>query len=196
MVTTDRAIRMAIHTIIDQYQLDDWGAVMKLVLGLCYTLIGPILLSVLSIVTTYQLLKKIEQWIAPPPPQRRYEDAIGLYQSGKVREALRVFTTLQQKDKYGNAILSLAAHEIYVSNNPIEGLRILQDATKPPPPPIIPSSQPKEGRGKHTRIMRNISRRSMQSMQDDAKAIMAGNSNMVDMNARLAKQQYLGIGTI
>ncbi len=176
MVNTNRAMRMAIREIIDQYQLDDVNAVMNLVLGICYNIIGPILLGVLSIITTYQVLKRIERILLPPPPHVRYEEAITYYRSGKVREALKEFKTLQQKDKYGKAVLSLAAHEIYVVNAPAEGLRILRESSQ-------------QGLVK-------VPTKPMKSMQEDAKAIMAGNAVMVDMNARLAKQQYLGVTTI
>jgi hypothetical protein len=172
MVNMNQAIRMAIHEIVDRYELNSTRAVMRMVLGLCYYVIGPLLLGLLGVVTTYQILKRIERILLPPPVLIRYEEAIDQYRRGKVREALKEFRRLQRKDGYGPAVLSLAAHEIYVSHAPAEGLRILREANA------------------------KVPAKPMKSMQEDARAILAGNAVMVDMNARLAKQQYLGISTI
>lgn len=181
MVSTIRAIPMAIREIIYRYQLDDINAVTILVLGICYNIIGPFLIGLFCIIATYQVFKKIERLIFPPPPHIRYEEAINDYRSGKVREALKEFERLYRKDGYSKAVLSLAAHEIYVANAPMEGLRILRESSLP---------------NKQGTVIVKVPTKAMKSMQDDAKAILEGDTIMVDMNARLAKQQYLGVTTI
>lgn len=76
-------------------------------------------------------------------------------------------------DRYGKAVLSLAVHEIYVAGSPTEGLRLL-----------------KEARSKGLQI---VPATTINILQEDAKSIMGGDAVMVELNAKMAKQDYLGI---
>lgn len=173
MVKSHRALKLAVQEIISRHGLHDVNSVVRLILRLCHDVVGPVLLGGLAVVVTYQALKKVERWTCPPPVRIRHEEAVEWYRSGRVREALKAFRRMEGEG-HGPAVLSLAAHEIYVGGSPSEGLRLLREARV---------------RGV------KVPERPMKSMQDDARAILAGNAVMVDMSSRVAKLDYLGIAT-
>jgi hypothetical protein len=133
----------------------------------------PFFLGSLGLVFTYQSMKRLEQWLYPPPPRLRYQTYKAMYQKGHTRPALKAFRWLVQTERYDMAVLSLAAHEIYVAEAPVEGLRILREA-----------------RANNDLILQQAA---ADTMAEDAKIIMEGNAVMVKLSARMAKQDYLGI---
>ena len=163
---------MALRELADRYGLEDlhW-ACQKLAVDILL----PVMVGIMCLAISFNFLKTVGRWIFPPPLHTQHKEAIDLYRGRKIREALKALELLQRKRAYGPAVLSLAAHEIYVVGAPGEGLRLLREARK---------------------MGLAVPKGPMDTMQEDAKAILDGNSVMVEMNARLAKQEYLGLPTL
>lgn len=170
-----QAVIHGIRHVIEKYELHDPAQVLEACKHLGQDVILPVLLGILSLVATYKVMKAIERLLFPPPPRARYQEAFELYQQGHVRPALKAFGKLQRQDKFAKATLSLAVHEIYVAGDAAAGMRILRKAK--------------------TLYNMQLPPKTVASIQEDAKAIQDGNASMVKMNARMAKQEYLGIAT-
>eukprot|EP00934_Nitzschia_sp_Nitz4_P008350 Nitzschia sp. Nitz4//scaffold71_size96697//92910//93422//NITZ4_004713-RA/size96697-processed-gene-0.53-mRNA-1//-1//CDS//3329557301//8340//frame0 len=136
-------------------------------------LVFPALVALFLTGTCVSTLKATWKVIVPPSLPVRYRDARRLYSSGNVTRALKDWARLEQ---YGPAYLSRATHALYVDLDPSQALAILRQAKE-----------------KRVRIQLN----QVKMIQLDAKAIQAGsNVTMIDFNARLAKQEHLGIATL
>lgn len=178
------AVQTAVHQLINEYSLDDPATVLTGCLSLLQTFLFPFVLGCMALATTYQCMKRLaDNYIFPPPPLRtRYQNALRLYQQQQSKQhpqrrrpttALNELHRLAFVEGYGKAIVSCAAHEIYMpGNSPAKGLRILQRDAK------------RDG----IRFPSNTT-----FMEDDAMAILSGNAHMVQLNAKLARQEYLGI---
>jgi hypothetical protein len=72
-------------------------------------------------------LENVYRYFPPPKPYVLHSEALAFYRKGRVAEALRDWTRL---DQYGPANLSRASHAIYVQqpHDTKEGLRILRCA--------------------------------------------------------------------
>jgi hypothetical protein len=126
-------------------------------------------------------------------PHVRYRHAKSLYRRGKIDQALQEWSDVARTQRYGPAYLSRAAHAIYVQGQPQEGLRILREAQQQQ---SQPQSQPQTSdKNNHTKL-KHFSSKQVQLMKMDAQAIANGDATMVDLNARLAKQEFLGVATI
>jgi hypothetical protein len=176
MVAARKALRSAFQELAERWNIIDKNEYLTVVWMLLQRVVGPVVLGLISLGLVYNTMRRIyNTWWNPPPVRMRYRHAVQLYQEGRVREALKAFQKLSSQDRYGLAVLSLAAHDIYVGKSPSEGLRRLREAR------MEGVSMPK---------------RAMSAMQDDAKAMQEdGNDRMIEMNARMAKQEYLGITT-
>jgi hypothetical protein len=170
-----QALVRSLQHVIEEYELYDAHKIWEVSRRLGRNVISPIVFGLLGLIITYKLMKAMDRLLFPPPAYTRYQEALELYQQGHVRPALKAFETLQRDDKYVKAALSLAVHEIYMAGDAAEGIRILRKAKT-----VHGMSLPQ-----------NL----VASMQDDAEAIQDGNSIMMKMNARMAKQEYLGVLT-
>ncbi len=132
----------------------------------------PILIAFFAFGGLTSVLQKIWHLFFPPPPTGRYRHAKKLYRSGEHQAALKVWESLK---KFGPAYLSRATHALYVELDPQQALGILRVA--------------KERQVK-------IHLKQVETMKLDAQALQSsGNIVMIDMNARLAKQEHLGVST-
>lgn len=119
------------------------------------------------------VLHYLWRFIIPPPATDRYREAKKLYRIGKQKAALKEWTSLR---KFGPAYLSRATHALYVELDPQQALGILRVAKK-----------------QQVRIQLN----QVEMIKLDAQALQGGgNVTMLDMNARLAKQEHLGVTTL
>ena len=124
------------------------------------------------------VLKQGYRYVFPPSLHTLQKEAVVLYRKGHTVEALRDWTRL---DQYGPAYLSRACHAIYIQHDTKEGLCILRQAQE---------LQLEKGSAI------KLPTKEVTKMKLDAQAIANGNLIMVDMNARLAKQEYLGITSL
>jgi hypothetical protein len=138
----------------------------------------PMIITLACLGTAWKMLKQVYRYFLPPKPHALYSQAVALYRKGRVPQALRDWTKL---DQYGPAYLSRACHAIYIQHDTKEGLRILRQAQQ---------LQLEKG------CAIQLPTKEVQKMKLDAQAIANGNFLMVDMNARLAKQEYLGITSL
>jgi lipopolysaccharide biosynthesis regulator YciM len=115
------------------------------------------------------------------PPNLTFFIPKSFYRKGRVAEALRDWTRL---DQYGPAYLSRVCHAIYMQqpHDTKEGRCILRQA-----------QQLQLEKGSAIKLLPT---KEVQKMKLDAQAIVNGNLMMVDMNARLAKQEYLGVASL
>jgi hypothetical protein len=139
----------------------------------------PMILVLCCLGSVGKVLKQGYRFVIPPKLHVRHKEAIILYRKGHVAEALRDWTT--RLDQYGPAYLSRACHAIYILHDTQEGLRILRRAQQ---------LQLEKGSSM------KLATKEVTKMKLDAQAIANGNLLMVDMNARLAKQEYLGITSL
>jgi hypothetical protein len=125
-------------------------------------------------------------------PHVRYRHAKSLYRRGKIDQALTEWSDIARTQRYGPAYLSRAAHAIYVQDQPQEGLRILREAQQQQQPQSQTSDK---NHSNHTKL-KHFSSKQVELMKMDAQAIANGDTTMVNLNARLAKQEFLGVTTI
>lgn len=119
------------------------------------------------------ILHTIYRFIIPPPAKDRYRQAKKLYRLGQPQQALQEWTSLRH---FGPAYLSRATHALYVELDPQQALGILRVA-------------------KEQQV--RIQLKQVEMIKLDAQALQAGgNTTMIDMNARLAKQEHLGVTTL
>jgi len=135
-------------------------------------LLFPLVMSILTIISLTKIGSALKRRISPPPPHVLHHEAKLLYRKGYRKAALQQWKLLTD---YAPAYLSRAAHFIYVDGRVQEGLDVLQEARSHKVP--------------------RMPKRRREALQMDAEAILSGNGHMVDMNAPVAKQEYLGIGT-
>jgi hypothetical protein len=110
--------------------------------------------------------------IVPCSASERYLAAKNLYRRGKRREALNGWAELKN---FGPAYLSLATHALYVEHDPLKALGFIRKA-------------------KEHKVRINITQVNIIRM--DAKALeIGGNLAMVEMNARMAKEDHLGVAS-
>lgn len=152
-----------------QYYLED---IPYLIVKFGREWILPIGIAVSVVGGVTKLLARLKKLINPPPPRIRHEEAKFAYAKGRVDAALVEWSALKD---YGPSYLSRACHEIYVNHKPKAGLQILKEARD-------------RGIG--------LNKKAVESMKDDSKAIESNHTIMVDMNARTAKQDYLGVTTL
>jgi hypothetical protein len=138
----------------------------------------PLIVAFFCLGSVWKVLKQFYRVLLPPKPHVRHSEAVTLYRKGHIPEALRDW---QRLDQYGPAYLSRACHAIYIQHDTKEGLRILRQAQQ---------LQLEQGSSI------KLPTKEVQKMKLDAQAIANGNLIMVDMNARLAKQEYLGITSL
>jgi hypothetical protein len=132
----------------------------------------PLAIAIASFGGSVKLFRKVWCYMIPPTVAVRHKHAQALYhRPGHTLEAVEAWS---RNDTYGPSVLSRACHEIYVQWRPQEGLKILKDA---------------QARG----VEFENSKQQVEGMKQDASAILQGNKLMVDMNARIAKEQFLGI---
>jgi hypothetical protein len=148
--------------------------------ALIQNLVLPLIVLLCCLGSIWKMMKKSYRYFLPPKHYVLHSEAMALYRKGRVSEALRDWTRL---DQYGPAYLSRACHVIYMQQPPDtnEGLRILRQA-----------QQLQLTKGSAIKLPT----KEVQKMKLDAQAIVNGNLLMVDMNARLAKQEYLGITSL
>jgi hypothetical protein len=134
----------------------------------------PLAIAVASFGGSVKLYRTIWCYMVPPDAAARHKDAQALYlRPGHTLEAVEAWS---RNDTYGPSVLSRACHEIYVQWRPQEGLKILKEA---------------QARG----VELETSKQQVEGMKLDANAILQGNKLMVDMNARLAKEEFLGMAS-
>ena len=155
---------------VEQHSLE---ALPGFLLGVGRNMILPIAIVVCTFGGLVSTLRWIGRFIVPPPARDRYRQAKKWYRRGQQKEALKEWESLK---KFGPAYLSRATHALYVQFDPQQALGILRTA--------------KEEKVK-------IQLKQVEMIKLDAKAVQAGgNATMLDMNARLAKQEHLGVTTL
>ena len=169
MVSTFSALATYWAEVFDRYTVLDLG---EFFLHFSRQFILPLAMAVCVFGGFAKLTWALKRWIVPPPPPELHQEALAEYRRKKPKQALKGWTFLAEKHNYVPSVLALACHEIYVTRDTKKGLEILQQAQK---------------RGV------KLPKQQCQSFVLDAKAIAQGNLIMVDMNAKLAKQDYLGI---
>lgn len=149
---------------------NDLQALHVFVYHLSTNIIIPGCLAVFLLGGLLSFLQWFGRIIVPPKARVRYRDAKLKYQNGKRKEAIKEWNRLT---KFGPAYLSRAVHALYVEGNPQEAMRIIRLAKE----------------AQVTAKLYQVSR-----IQDDAKALQNGASKkMMELNAQLFKQEYLGI---
>jgi hypothetical protein len=114
-------------------------------------------------------------YINPPSIEEQYSALVETYQKGYTRgrqiaPSLKGLEGLYRSHGYEKALLSLAAHYIYVEHNPRRGLELLQDY---------------DG---------TVYKDDIQGMIDDATCLLDTNdSRMVQISSVLRIEEYLGI---
>jgi hypothetical protein len=132
----------------------------------------PMLLGLVALGGAASVLERFWHAIIPLPANDGYRQAKKLYRLGQRKEALEQWTSLR---KFGPAYLSRATHALYVEFDPQEALGVLRVA-------------------KEQQV--RIQLMQVEMIKLDAQALQAGgNVSMIDMNARLAKQEHLGVST-
>jgi hypothetical protein len=130
----------------------------------------PLAIAVASFGGSVKLYRNIWCYMVPPEAAVGHKDAQALYlQPGYTLEAVHAWS---RNDTYGPE--PRACHEIYVHWQPQEGLKFLKEAQA-------------------QRVEFKTSIQQVEEMKLDASAILQGNKLMVDMNARLAKEELLGM---
>lgn len=147
---------------------------LQTLLEFLYQLVTNVIIPVVLAVFFMGRLLAVFQWfgrlVVPQKAGVRYRDAKIKYRQGKREEALEEWTNLK---KFGPAYLSRAVHALYVEANPQKAMKIIRLA-------------------KEAKV--RVQLYQVDKILDDAKALQNGvTQTMLDMNARLAKQEYLGI---
>ena len=142
--------------------------------------IVPIAIVLICIAGFLKLLIRIYRLIIPYPPPIRHQQIQKLYRTGSTHQAL--FEWKRDLSTYPPAILARACHEIFVKLQPQQGLEILDFILK------------KEDTYSKTKDGKRYFKQA-ENMKSDALAIQHGNVRMVDMNARLAKEEFLSVIT-
>lgn len=169
-----------------RYAFDDLA---RFVSDLLRNVVVPLAVAIFLFVVGVVVVGHVYRRFVPPPPRQRHEEIKILYRKGYSERAVAQWE--RDLPEYPPAMLSRACHEIYVEGNPEAGmaaLSALRDATEKPGG---------NGTAISTARRREMSRwtKQIQSMESDALAIGNGNVRMVDMNARLAKLEHLGVST-
>ena len=167
----------------------DWADLPGFLLSFFHTFLFPAIAALLGLVVAYKISQLVWRIIFPLPARTRHLQAKKLYREGKTLQALHEWTTLS---RYPTAYLSRACHEIYVMHNCVEGLAILRQAERIQLEEEDPSAKGRRRR----RLPFQVPSKITQSMKLDAQAIAQGNEIMVDMNARVFKQEYLGVTSL
>jgi len=131
----------------------------------------PISIVILCFGGAVKLLINTQKQLYPPPKHVRHKEIVKLYCRGKVDEALKAFAKLE----YGRSYLSIACHEIYVvgtQESVAKGIMILKEAQS---------------------HKNSVSEKQIKDMRADAAAILTGNAIMVQTNASVQKEEYLGV---
>jgi hypothetical protein len=169
--STNSALAMALTDFFDRNDIFDLPWVL---VRFARTSILPLSIAIIAFGGSIKVLDRILKYLIPPPPRVHHDAAMTLYRRGFVQEAL---TAWSQLEPYGPSYMCRACHEIYVAGgDPKVGIEILEQAQQ-------------------TQGMLKRNKKEMESMKEDARAMLLGNAVMVDMNARLAKQEYLGLQT-
>lgn len=131
----------------------------------------PPLVAVITLVILSPFLYRFWRLVVPLSAKDRYRNAKELYRRGKQVRALKEWSQL---DNFGPAYLSLATQAMYVEYDAMKALGVIRKA-------------------KEKRVRINLAQANMIRM--DAKSLQQGGGNvaMLDMNARTAKQDHLGI---
>jgi hypothetical protein len=140
------------------------------------TVLLPVGIICLSAAGALKVFHGFFRMVVPKPLPKRYDEIKSMYRKGHREQALHEWK--QAQPTYPPAILSRACHDIYVLHRPKSGMDLLQELL------LLKSKEA-------TDYLKEV-----QNMKADALAIHNGNSRMVDMNARIAKQEYLGIATM
>jgi hypothetical protein len=82
MVSPVRAVVVLVQQLIDEYNLDDPKVIMSISNNILHNVIIPTSITLLMLVSSYQIVYEIYYWVFPLPVKVRYEQAIALY-SGK-----------------------------------------------------------------------------------------------------------------
>lgn len=138
----------------------------------------PLAVTLAVLAGSIHLLRKMVRYLFPHPDPIRHKEAKVAYRDGLIQEALSEWKLMEHR--YRPAPLSLAANELYVQENPKAALLILDTA----------KSKFKQDEDKDSQWMK-----SLEGMQLDAHAMLQGNRVMVQINASIAKGDYLGIYT-
>jgi hypothetical protein len=171
MVSSNSALSIALRDFVEDA---DWQNVPHLLLAFLREWILPIAIALAAMGGSAKLMATIQRYMFPPSHNIRHHDAMSLYSKGKVTDALREWTSMEE---YGPSCLSRACHAIYVQGQPTQGMQLLKEAQ------ANGCLKGKKDKG------------AMESMTFDAQAILQGNAVMVDMNARFAKQEHLGVSS-
>jgi hypothetical protein len=172
MVSSNSALAIALREFFVNYDVQD---VPYLLWGFLREWIVPIAVGLVVVGGSAKGMATLQRYMFPPSHRTRHHDALSMYSKGKVTDALREWSTLQEC--YGPSCLSRACHAIYVQGQPQQGMQLLTDA-----------------QAKGILTGRN-DKQTIESMTFDAQAILQGNAVMVDMNARFAKQEHLGVSS-
>jgi hypothetical protein len=169
MVAPNSALAMALR---DYFRRNDISELPWFLLRFGQNVLLPLGIAIIAFGGSIKLLHRLLRYVLPPPPHTFHDEAKTMYRRGLVQEAV---TAWSQLEPYGPSYMCRACHEIYVAGNPKLGMEILEQA--------------QQQRGVQ------IKKKEIEAMKEDARAILHGSAVMVDMNTRLAKQEYLGIIT-
>ena len=175
MVSQKTALSRAI---VDWVRSQDMAVLPGFLWDLLKNFILPMIVLLCCLGSVGKVLKQGYRYVWPPPLYVCHKEAMARYRKGQIEEALRDWNRL---DQYGPAYLSRACHAIYIQHDTQQGLCILRQA-----------QQLQYLKGSSIQLPT----KEVTKMKFDAQAIANGNIIMVDMNARLAKQEYLGITSL
>lgn len=137
------------------------------------TLVVPVLSAILVGSIVSSIVQRLWRIFFPLRDSDRYNIAKKLYMRGRKQQALKEWSRLVE---YGPAYLSRATHALYMEGNPQKAIDIL-------------------GTAKEQKVLIQI--KPLELIRLDAQALKAGgNIAMIDFNARLAKQEHLGVTTL
>ena len=177
--TNNNALAHYLNNIVREMNLEELPTFLY---DFFHDFILPLAILLICFAGFLKLLLRLYRLIIPPPPKQRHAEIKLLYRKGYTKQALKEWE--RDLPTYPPSILSRACHEIYIrpTQNPKAGIDLLSTFLK--------NTDDVKTREKKEYI------RQAQNMKSDAIAIQHGNERMVDMNARLAKQEYLGITTL
>ena len=161
-----------IGRVLDWIDENNLHALPKFLIHFSRFLVFPTFIAIFAVTGLLSVLRSFGQIVVPIPYTKRYLRAKDLYGTGNHKEALQMWEKLE---KFGPAYLSRATHALYVEHNPQQALGILRKAKE-----------------KKVRIVL----KQVDMIKMDAMALQSGAGiNMIDMNARFAKQEHLGVSS-